>query len=783
MVAPVTLFAYLHSNAAGQMMQCKRITAVPISEDFQRQVLQDLGDETKMTQIIRGNNLNYTVYRGAVRPELIREIYQYLSSIGNIDGYRRVNDNEITDYSNMQGQADVNNLVDLSEHGNVILPDGVFSPGQENMPVWFLELSSPYAKTMPIFFPRQTGDWDDPRRDSSRPVTEFEWIGHILRSVHKELVEFPLFGFTAAYRMDMKCLQSAYNSCIGYRESPNGDMDKSDVDGQRFAGTVPGSSEYYEKHKCDIEAKGEIFSPPTLFVTLTNTQKWEVVLSTALSQDGWNIWHKNDERKRLRLLQGQEHPGEEEGEYFAHAPASNLLEDDCPYHSNCRRCPIQSLLGEEAKEKLLSRNTYNFQRIFCQRANSLIRNVLMSASSGIGGAAYHFLKEFGSGGGTAHSHGLVWQNDSEAKQAFVKMQEELPVSALEMDAVSALVDSTVTTSIDAANLSIEFPDLNGDRSRDIVELAKQVQSHTCGEKCLMENDTDGCYYHFPRLPTESTIICSPIKSAMGEYEARYLELQCRKVKISVRTVLKELKANGLLQNVTLTELLLQALGPVDDYGLNDASWYTFNHNYMFPQCPGLTRWIQTMRSLGKSYPIMHAVYYTALSTATWYVEGHLVYQLVLKRSVSEAYIVDYNPFLLEGMRSNMEVRYVTHTPHLLINYVTKAESKPNIEKVIADIRRTGGQVTGASIATQAQNYRKVSLPEAFFRIDTRLSLSNTNVQVVNVNTKFPHLRGSMYKQSQDGDFNLPGRDGLFKLLDGTLTKYAKRYFQMKIIDS
>ena len=122
----------------------------------------------------------------------------------------------------------------------------------------------------------------------------------------------------------------------------------------------------------------------------------------------------------------------------------------------------------------------------------------------------------------------------------------------------------------------------------------------------------------------------------------------------------------------------------------------------------------------------------------------------------------------------MEVRYVTHTPSLLVNYVTKAEQKKNIESVIEDIKRTGGPITGASVATHAQDYRKISLPEAFFRIDKRLFFSNTNLQVTYVNTNFPHQRGRMFKPSNHGQIQLQGRDGNFELVEGTLVKYAKR---------
>ena len=781
MIAEIVLFALLHTNVCGQIMQSKRITAVPVTEDFQHQVLQSLNADSIMAKIIRGNNFNLPVYKGELRPEKIRAIYQYLANIGTSEGYRRVTDADIEDFSARQN-PDGDETIENNLMQDVILPDGVYSPGQGNMPLWFIQLSSPYAKTMPIFFPRQTGDWDDPRRDPARPITEVEWIGHILRSVHKELVEFPLFPFTAAYRLDMKSIQSSYNSCIGYRQAPDGVFGKKDVDGQRFVGTVPGSSEYHSKQKSDIEAKCNTkLEQPTFFVSLTNTDQWDVVLSTALSQDGWNVWHRNDEQKRLRLLDGQVHPNpdEEDGVYFVHALPSRLLEDDCPYHENCKRTSIHNLLGDEEKRKLLSRNVYNSQRIFCQRTNSLICNVIMSPSNGIGGIAYHFVKEFGSGGGLAHTHGLVWQKDSQGKQALLKMQHGEPVSMLEEEAVCHLVNTTVTASIVAENLAADFPDLDDKRSRDIAELAARVQSHNCGEKCIMQNDSDGCLYHFPRLPTETTLICSPVGSTMDEYEAWYLQKQCRSIKTNVRDVLKELYKNDELQNTTLTQVLLQALGPVDDLGTDEAGWYKIKDGSSFPMCERVANWIQILQGTGHPFPIMYALYNTALCTATWFVEGELVYQLVLKRAVGEAYTVDYNPYLMEGMRSNMEARYVIHTPHLLLNYVTKSENKPNIETLINNIKRTGGPVTGASIASIAQDYRKVSLPEAFFRIDTRLTLVNTNIQVVYVNTKFPHLRGLMYKPSSEGHISLPGRSGLFKVLESSLAKYSKRYLEFK----
>ena len=773
LVARVVLFANLHNSMSGSIFQSKKITAVPVTEDFQSQVMKSATVESMMAKIIRGNNFNRPVYEGDVRTEVLRGVYQYLSSLGNTEGLRKVPDTDIVDYSIRQNPPD--NLEELHTVHDVVLPENVFAPGQDNVPLWFLQVPSPYAKTMPVFFPRQTGDWDDPRRDPTRPISETEWIGHVLRSVHKQLTEFPLFPFTAAYRLDMKAIQSAFNNCTGFKLESDGTWKRSDVDGQRFVGTVTGSSEYYAKHKSNIKAKCNILGYPTLFVTLTNSEHWDVTLSTALSQDGWNIWHKNDEQRLLYPLEGLMHPIEDEGDYFAHVKTDRLREDDCPYHVDCKRSPIQTLLNDEAKKRLLSRNIYNIQRIFCQRTGSLLRNVVMSTSNGINGVSYHFLKEFGYERGLAHSHGLLWQRESEGQRVILKMQEGMILDETEINDVCSLVDGTVTASLDAGQLTNSFPDIEGERSENIVELAKQVQTHCCNKKCLMANDSDGCLYKFPRLPTEQTIICSPIGSSMEGSAAWYLESQCRKVKVSARAVLKQLKETDELHNTSLAEVLLEVLGQVDDQGPDEEGRYPFKDGGLFPPCTRLARWIRIMQESGHPYPVLFAIYYTALSTATWHVEGELVYQIFLKRSVCETYTVDYSPYLLECMKSNMEVRYVTHTPNLLINYVTKAENKPNIEKVIKDIQTTGGTITGAAVATRAQDYRKVSLEEAFFRIDTRLFFSNTNLQVVYVNTNFPSKRGRMFRRSSEGHINLPGRNGSFELLESTLVQYAKRY--------
>ena len=770
------------------------MVAVPVTADYTEQVMASLtnvGEGSSMATIIRGNNFDRPVYKGDCRVPIIRESYNYLSRCRSNNECSKASERELAEFSlkqrdqetsteqmTQQGQSVeaqevvARNRNELDVVHSVFLPDRTFAPGHNNMPVAFLNMKSPYAATMPIFFPNLAGDVDDPRR--TRPVTELEWIGHIIRCVHKELTEFPLFAFTAAYRIDMQSLRAAFNSCSGYRQEANGMLKRCDNDGNRLVGTVRGSSEYYSKQRADILAKCNVLGYPALFLTFRNTDLWEVTLATALSQDGRNIWHRYDEEGKLTLLDGQNRPGESEAYYFDHSSDVSHANTNCPYHESCRRVPIDQVLDNDGRKKCLVRNVYNVQRIFDQRATSLFRHIVMSDVNGIGALAYHFVKEFGDVSGWAHAHGVVWLKSDVTRRVLEKMHSGSSVRESEKKSVCDLAHSVVTACLQAEHLCASFPELSELRGDDIVRLASQHQTHDCMANCSVENDSDGCLYHFPRFPTKRTVICSPVEPNVDKDEARYLQSQCRKVKMAVRNVLIGLKANGQLGVTCLTDVLLAALGNIDGQQPTQHGFYNWKDGELFPPSLTLTRWLELMRRDGDPYPALFAVYSTAISTATWHVDGSMVYQLVLRRTVAESYVVDYNPYLLEAMRSNMEVRIVTHTPELVVDYVTKAKDKPSSQRVIQDIQEKGEPVTAARIASRAQDYREVSLAEAFFRIDDTLKMSETNLRVVFASTNFPELRGTMYQRDAGGQFLLPGREGYFKKAEGILSKYMKK---------
>ena len=127
------------------------------------------------------------------------------------------------------------------------LPPNTYAPARGFRPTSFLALKQPYSKTFPIFFPRGEGDSDDQMRNPQ--LSEQEWCINMLRCVKKNLAEFPLFVFTAAYRLDTAKIRKAFYNSASYTRSEDGLVTRT----EGFNGpTLRGSHEYFAKKRNDI---------------------------------------------------------------------------------------------------------------------------------------------------------------------------------------------------------------------------------------------------------------------------------------------------------------------------------------------------------------------------------------------------------------------------------------------------------------------------------------------------------------------------------------------------
>ena len=367
------------------------------------------------------------------------------------------------------------------------------------------------------------------------------------------------------------------------------------------------------------------------------------------------------------------------------------------------------------------------------------------------------MKEFAQGCPSGHAHGVLWRKRDETAPIFEKLHNLEEVTQEEQDTILSLADSVVSTSLSAERLCEDFPSLSPGRAEVIVRFAARCQQHVCGQACAIGKRTDGCQKHFPRLPSDMTILTSPPSLLLTRYEAKRLVSECEKVKVNVRQVLTDLKHGGQLRNTSLVQVLRLALGdPIENDEDGSIVW---SHG-RFPACEILREWENKLRTEGREHASLLAVYYASLSTSTWNVEGHLVYQLLLKRKVAECFTVDYNPFVLEAMGSNMELSLVMFTPHNLVRYITKEQDVAfSVTRSRKTLIRDGVDPSLENVLKVIDGARKLSQPEAFYRVDNSLSLSETNLRAESVCSDFPVNRPLHLIPDQSGQvFNgIPGR--------------------------
>ena len=430
----------------------------------------------------------------------------------------------------------------------------------------------------------------------------------------------------------------------------------------------------------------------------------------------------------------------------------------------------------------MARNVYSSNRVFDTRVRQLIDNIMMSKSSGMGVRVHHTIKEFGDVSGWVHCHGVAWRRHGEAKTAFAKVHNGEVLTREDERHLCNLAASSLSVRLSPTKLKVKFTDLDDHRAEDIISVARHLQVHTCTAKCDWDDGREGCYYLFPRLPSEYFLITAvpPNGSTPFEIEERNFFLkECEKIKNSVCRTILSLKDSGKLNTTNLLQLLLEAIGDVD-VELPNQGCYKWKAG-IFPQGRTFEEWQQI---IGSKHPhkarhkILFAVYYTALSTATRISPETeaLINELVLVRDVYEVFVATYNPYLLEAMRSNMEVNLVLYTPEVVLKYITKRKKTSSTQ--LATVRELKHDDTFAhrrDIINRLKHMREVTEAEAYFRLDPDLTLSSTNLSVEWVNTAFPQTRTASYRLDEGGDgVSLPGRPGFYVRTSGLLDKYEQK---------
>ena len=265
--------------------------------------------------------------------------------------------------------------------------------------------------------------------------------------------------------------------------------------------------------------------------------------------------------------------------------------------------------------------------------------------------------------------------------------------------------------------------------------------------------------------------------------------KAKSIKDKVRVMIENTADLGSL---SLTELLVEALGKVEVSVQEDTlRRYTIS-GIEFSQDNWLTETSED------NVKLLHSIYEYCLK---WEKD----YRLVIEREVKEAYVVQYEPHVLEATQANHSMEIVTRSPQVLYDYITKRAgcAGEEAERIKKDLDSLGHEAKATHIMAAAADHREVSQSEAYFRIDPTLEMARTNLHVAFLNTKFPEKRSRRYQQvgaetgnirqgdpvEEDEEFeeedkvgdidersrpgvSIEGKEGLFIPRENMLDKYA-----------
>ena len=539
---------------------------------------------------------------------------------------------------------------------------------------------------------------------------------------------------------------------------------------------IPGTSHFYIKQKSEIEAKVAAIGPPMFFFTLTNRTKG-VHLATAVSQQGKDVFHVSDEWKILN-----EDPPEDilftgdESEYFIHIKNSFRRPDAdmCHIHENCIRTPLTDFMPDNQKRRTVASYLYNINRMYNETEKNLHQNIILSKTNPLNICFHHTIKEFGDSTGWCHSHGLGWRKNLQEEVLEIHRQIlDCTGEALSDDQLSRFAkfcNTVVSVSLDPQRIMDNFHDMTQQRATNVTNIAEEVNVHGCTRKCHKQWMKD-CWYRYPMCPSTSTIISRPPAIEDKKLKANFIR-KTEVIKDSVKEELKNLKNNGALESTSLMALLKVALGEVKESRPSNAVRHFIVLGQEFEEDAKLQELI-----FGSPYQddlaLLHGLY-------TYCLTFDNIHRLVMQRDVAEAFVVQYEPHILEASKANHSMEIITHTLDSVISYVTKRGGNciEEAKKLARDLDNMGHEEKSAHILSTAADHREVTQSEAYFRIDPSLAMASTNLHVVFVNTKFPENRSRNYQRvgRADGDDDeagvaIDGKQGKFKARENIIDKY------------
>ena len=267
----------------------------------------------------------------------------------------------------------------------------------------------------------------------------------------------------------------------------------------------------------------------------------------------------------------------------------------------------------------------------------------------------------------------------------------------------------------------------------LKKVVDEVQTHHHSKTCKKYGDT--CRFGYPRLPSKKTLISKPLPAEMDETEKTK---KIQDLKSVLAKVKKELEREDLDENITLDDMLEQL-------------------------------------------DIPYKKYEEALKTSE---RGSTV---VIKRTVKERYINNYNPLFLAAWNANLDVQFC-HDSYAVITYICDYYGKDDsgMTKMLREAlqsakgKRRKDQLY--ALKSAYLTHRQIGACEATYRLLPNLHMKDSNMYCNFLSTGFPENRSVFLKriehETDNGDksceFHLEDHEGQFKKTISIHDRYKAR---------
>ena len=413
---------------------------------------------------------------------------------------------------------------------------------------------------------------------------------------------------------------------------------------------------------------------------------------------------------------------------FGQEGAKVTIEDDGDVGHNVfiNDVPLDDYLEDINQHEKVRENVMTITRNFDQRVKAFVREIMMGHNQPLNVSVYNYRVEFQLRG-APHVHGVLWIQMPEMEKQFPEISEALSNLYLDAEltegqkqAIINFVDTFTVCSLTDESVS---------------EIVQAVQIHNHSKSCRKKNPNT-CRFGYPKFPSDRTIIAQKLKSSDFESEE-----DCQKKMEEHVETLKKVK--------TLLESISEDRANLVDWNI---------------------------ASVLKECGVDEDKYYEALSVSKY---GTTV---ILKRSVQEISVNNYNPEMLRAWNGNMDIQF-TPDHYAIVTYITDYYSKdetgtmPYLQEAAKEKAGCHRVDIMRHLVYKFLTHREMGEFEGIYRIVPSLHLSESNVGHVFVATGFPDQRHVFLVKVDDKTedaLTIEGKVGKYKPSTSIHDKYMSR---------